>query len=81
MAATVTIAAAALGGALAGCSATGSMEMAGADREDCPGQTICPLTGELVCIDRCPLNKGGGVGKSDGGLAVAQPAPCCAGKR
>ncbi len=24
-------------------------------RSDCPGQIICPLTGELVCKDRCPL--------------------------
>ncbi len=24
-------------------------------RPDCPGKIICPLTGELVCKDRCPL--------------------------
>jgi len=23
-------------------------------RSDCPGKIICPLTGELVCRDRCP---------------------------
>ena len=23
-------------------------------RPDCPGQVVCPLTGELVCRDRCP---------------------------
>lgn len=28
-----------------------------ADRPDCPGKVACPLTGELVCRDRCPLNK------------------------
>jgi len=26
-----------------------------ADRADCPGKIVCPLTGELVCMDRCPL--------------------------
>lgn len=25
------------------------------DRPDCPGKIICPLTGEWVCKDRCPL--------------------------
>ncbi len=25
------------------------------DRPDCPGKVVCPLTGELVCKDRCPL--------------------------
>lgn len=24
------------------------------DRTDCPGKIVCPLTGELVCKDRCP---------------------------
>lgn len=27
------------------------------DRADCPGKIVCPLTGELVCKDRCPLGK------------------------
>lgn len=25
------------------------------DRIDCPGKIICPLTGELVCEDQCPM--------------------------
>jgi len=25
-----------------------------AERPDCPGKIICPVTGELVCKDRCP---------------------------
>ena len=25
------------------------------ERPDCPGKIECPLTGELVCKDRCPL--------------------------
>ena len=27
-------------------------------RPDCPGKIVCPLTGELVCKDRCPLGEG-----------------------
>lgn len=26
-----------------------------AKRSDCPGKVVCPLTGEEVCKDRCPL--------------------------
>ena len=26
-----------------------------AERSDCPGKVICPLTGQEVCKDRCPL--------------------------
>lgn len=26
-----------------------------AQRSDCPGKVVCPLTGEEVCMDRCPL--------------------------
>jgi len=70
MAATATIAAAA---ALGGCSSTG--QMASAERADCPGKIICPITGELVCIDRCPAGAGA---ESDVALAVAQPGSCCA---
>lgn len=70
MAATATMAAAA---ALAGCSSTG--QMASAARADCPGKIVCPITGELVCIDQCPAGAGA---KSDVALAVAQPKSCCA---
>lgn len=27
-------------------------------RRDCPGKVVCPLTGEEVCKDRCPLATG-----------------------
>jgi hypothetical protein len=27
------------------------------ERPDCPGRITCPLTGELVCKDRCPLGE------------------------
>ena len=26
------------------------------ERSDCPGRIVCPLTGELVCKDRCPVH-------------------------
>ena len=29
-----------------------------AGRSDCPGTKICPVTGEVVCIDQCPENCG-----------------------
>ena len=29
-----------------------------ASRSDCPGTKICPLTGEVVCIDQCPQDCG-----------------------
>lgn len=25
------------------------------DRADCPGKIICPITGEEICKDQCPL--------------------------
>lgn len=28
------------------------------ERTDCPGKIVCPLTGNLVCKDRCPLGNG-----------------------
>lgn len=42
-------------------------------RQDCPGTIVCPLTGETVCRDRCPL----GVDQSK----RASPPACCAGSR
>lgn len=27
------------------------------NRDDCPGIKLCPLTGQPVCVDRCPLQK------------------------
>ena len=26
------------------------------ERASCPGKIVCPLTGEPVCIDRCPVD-------------------------
>jgi len=27
---------------------------ASSERSDCPGKIVCPITGKLVCKDRCP---------------------------
>jgi hypothetical protein len=35
------------------------------ERPDCPGKIVCPLTGQLVCKDRCPLN------------TASEKPPCC----
>jgi len=32
-----------------------SLAFASTQRADCPGTATCPLTGEKVCNDRCPL--------------------------
>jgi hypothetical protein len=26
-------------------------------RPDCPGKILCPITGELICADQCPLDE------------------------
>jgi len=31
------------------------LAFAGTQRSDCPGKVVCPLTGEDVCKDQCPL--------------------------
>lgn len=40
---------------------------------DCPGRIECPLTGELVCVDRCPLAETPASGTSD------ESPTCCRG--
>ncbi len=40
------------------------------DRTDCPGKIVCPLTGDLVCKDRCPGHE------TDSAETVVPPA-CC----
>ncbi|MGE0229717.1 MAG: hypothetical protein AB7U23_14530 [Dehalococcoidia bacterium] len=39
------------------------------NRADCPGMIECPLTGELICADECPLGKGN--------EAEGDVPPCC----
>lgn len=46
---------------------------ASSERPDCPGKIICPLTGKLVCKDRCPL------GANSAGTADQTTKAGCAG--
>lgn len=39
-----------------GVSAAANLDSSSTDRIDCPGKIVCPLTGDLVCSDRCPLD-------------------------
>jgi hypothetical protein len=41
--------------AVAAFAAAGGSTPVDSSRPDCPGQIVCPQTGELVCRDRCPL--------------------------
>lgn len=45
---------------------------ASSERPDCPGKIICPITGKLVCKDRCPLN-----GQNNAAQATTEVPPCC----
>ncbi|MDQ7013166.1 MAG: hypothetical protein Q9O74_04635 [Planctomycetota bacterium] len=54
-----------------------------AERADCPGKITCPLTGEQVCKDQCPLGAEGVTEAAGGGTvsdATAQAGvpSCCA---
>ena len=40
-----------------GAALTYGFARADAGRTDCPGTVVCPLTGDEVCEDRCPLLK------------------------
>jgi hypothetical protein len=44
-----------IGLALAGGILAFGTAFAGAGRTDCPGKIVCPITGEEVCKDKCPL--------------------------
>lgn len=43
--------------AILGVATLGAVKLGAANtgRADCPGQIVCPLTGKLVCRDRCPI--------------------------
>ena len=44
-----------LGLALVGVLAAGGVAATTARSGDCPGTKICPLTGDLICVERCPV--------------------------
>ena len=35
----------------------GAGGVAAYNRVDCPGTKVCPLTGQVICVDRCPVQK------------------------
>lgn len=41
--------------AVGGMALAGSLIAAARDRADCPGKIVCPISGEVICADRCPL--------------------------
>lgn len=56
------------GGVAIAASGTNSDVLKDPSRADCPGLIECPLTGEMICADECPLNEE----KTDGDVP-----PCC----
>jgi len=52
-------------------TALGAMSLSSPTRTDCPGKIVCPLTGELVCRDGCPL------GEQAGAEATPAAPACC----
>ncbi len=74
-AAATALSAAGLLGAAAGCQSAatpgdGALALVSAEREDCPGKIVCPITGELICADRCPAGAGAAL--------AAGTRSCCA---
>lgn len=57
------------GGVALAASGTSEEVLKDPSRADCPGMIECPLTGEMICADECPLNN---EAKSDGDVP-----PCC----
>ena len=56
-----------IGGGIAVAATTNADEVVrNPARADCPGVIECPLTGDPVCADECPLNEGAG-----------ELPPCC----
>lgn len=57
------------GGVAIASSGTSDDVLKDPNRADCPGLIECPLTGELICADECPL--------ANGEEADADVPPCC----
>ncbi len=43
--------------AMLGVVTLGAVKLAAAkaERADCPGKIVCPVTGKLICQDQCPM--------------------------
>lgn len=48
-------------------------------RPDCPGKITCPLTGEEVCRDRCPLQESPALQSNGETSSAPAKSGCCAG--
>lgn len=53
-----------------------TIHQARAERADCPGKIVCPLTGELVCRDKCPFDAAAVSGTE---VRQASRQSCCVG--
>ena len=64
---------------------TYSLALASGDGSTCPGKVVCPITGDEVCQDECPLIDANELVCSDEcplGLASAATKPsCCTGSK
>lgn len=49
----------------------------GTQRSDCPGKVVCPLTGEEVCKDQCPVGVGTAATVTAAADTADDPPPCC----
>jgi len=66
----------ALGGLVALPLAFASGEESG-PRQDCPGKVVCPLTGEEVCKDECPVGATAAKATVSTMEAADELPPCC----
>ncbi len=57
------------GGVAIAASGTNDDALKDPNRADCPGLIECPLTGDMICADECPLNS---AAEADGDVP-----PCC----
>lgn len=71
----ITLAVLALIGGGVALAATGGNDdiLKDPNRADCPGLIECPLTGDMICADECPLNNG----EKAEDNATADVPPCC----
>jgi hypothetical protein len=61
-----------MAGCLSAATPEATMALMAAERADCPGKIVCPITGELICADQCPAGEADPVG-------AAGMRSCCAG--
>ncbi len=50
------------------------------ERADCPGKIVCPLTGDLVCEDRCPVGAESDVANTNATLQLDATREDCPGR-